>query len=195
MGRVVLFMLFIPGVVVWLGGAEKGGRGEDESSVQLFNNWRNSRALENSLQERQIQKWRKRYKDPESLIPMKQLKSFRRFPCLTRSRSCVCLLQSRSAAGWGCERLSPKASCRSSGAAGQWGQLEGHQETHGKFYWVPSKEDSSNVVNKGKKNMMSYNQFIQSVNSYYTFTCSCFKPLNCSAQPKNLLYVFKVYKA
>lgn len=39
----------IPGVVVWLGGVEKGGRGEEESSVQLFNNWRNSRALENSL--------------------------------------------------------------------------------------------------------------------------------------------------
>lgn len=36
-------------MVVWLGGVEKGGRGEDESSVQLFSKWRNSSALENSL--------------------------------------------------------------------------------------------------------------------------------------------------
>ncbi|TNN58502.1 hypothetical protein EYF80_031305 [Liparis tanakae] len=32
---------------------EKGGGGDGDSSVQLFNNWRNSRALENSLKERQ----------------------------------------------------------------------------------------------------------------------------------------------
>lgn len=48
-GGVVESVLFKPGVVVWLGGVEKGARGEDESSVQLFNSWRNSRALENSL--------------------------------------------------------------------------------------------------------------------------------------------------
>lgn len=42
-------ILVKPEAVVWLGGVEKGGGGEGESSVQLFNNSRNSRALENSL--------------------------------------------------------------------------------------------------------------------------------------------------
>lgn len=49
LGRASHIMKDTPGMVVWLGGVEKGGRGEDESSVQLFNKWRNSSALENSL--------------------------------------------------------------------------------------------------------------------------------------------------
>lgn len=44
---------YIPGMVAWFGGVEKAGRGEDESSVQLFNKWRNSNALENSLKNKQ----------------------------------------------------------------------------------------------------------------------------------------------
>lgn len=68
-GQGCLIMPLIPGVVVWLGGVEKGGGGEGESSVQLFNNWRNSRALENSLKEKE--RWRKRFTDPESLLHIK----------------------------------------------------------------------------------------------------------------------------
>lgn len=46
----------------------KGGRGEEVSSVQLFSNWRNSRALENSLQETRVE-GRERLKDPEPIVP------------------------------------------------------------------------------------------------------------------------------
>lgn len=71
-------MLLIPGVVVWLGGVEKGGGGEGESSVQLFNNWRNSRALENSLKEtrKDEERWRKRFTDSESLLHIKHSETF-----------------------------------------------------------------------------------------------------------------------
>lgn len=115
-GQGCLIMPLIPGVVVWLGGVEKGGGGEGESSVQLFNNWRNSRALENSLKEKK--------KDEERGLQIQNhyftlnCQEHCSHHCPTQSHCGVCLLQSRSAAVWGCERLFPKASCRSSGAAG-----------------------------------------------------------------------------
>lgn len=49
-----------------MGGVEKGGGGEGESSVQLFNNWRNSKALENSLKEKTEQRKKKHGSDHES---------------------------------------------------------------------------------------------------------------------------------
>lgn len=115
--RVSHIMLDIPGMGVWLGGVEKGGRGEDESSVQLFNKWRNSNALENSLKNKQ-----KKTNDPFSTNE----RWVARFARFTPSPSCICQLWSRSVAGWGCERLAPKASCRNSGVAGQWDPLEQH---------------------------------------------------------------------
>lgn len=150
-GRVVWPALFKPGVVVWLGGVEKGARGDDESSVQLFNNWRNSSALQNSLTAKHRNKKKNTF-SKYKFIPNALQKFVGVIFLGTRSRWRVCPPWSRPAAGWGCARLSPAACGRSSGAAGRWGQLEKHQETPGKVHTWPREEQKAHVWgNAGKQ--------------------------------------------
>lgn len=84
-----------------MGGAEKGGIREGESSVQLFNNWRNSRALENSLTEKTNQEKKKRKKDiySHALINSHQLSKLLSSP-LPYPESFLRLPASESLCGW-----------------------------------------------------------------------------------------------